>query len=123
MGIISLYQPNFKLHSQLYKNYLNNLKLIQRVLMPMQKRQSIFLIKINLNQYINYLNYFLFFTYSKIHYFQFLNIFKNRPIPYIISLNFKRLRFFPGFKNTNGLNFTNLSLGLLNMFFQKGKFF
>lgn len=42
---------------------------------------------------------------------------------YIISLNFKRLRFFPNFKNLKGINFTNLSLGLLNSFFNKGKFF
>jgi hypothetical protein len=38
-------------------------------------------------------------------------------------LNFKRLRFFPGFKTTSGIDFVHLSLGLLSSFFRKGKFF
>ena len=46
-----------------------------------------------------------------------------QPIKYLLSLNFKRLRFFPGFKTTSGQDFTHLSLGLLNAQFKKGKFF
>jgi len=48
---------------------------------------------------------------------------KINPITYLLSLNFKRLRFFPGFKTTNGIDFAHLSLGLLNSYFRKGKFF
>ena len=56
-------------------------------------------------------------------YYTFFNNNSKKPISYLISLNFKRLRFFPGFKTTSGTNFAHLSLGLLSSFFRKGKFF
>jgi hypothetical protein len=56
-------------------------------------------------------------------YYTFLLKHSHRPVNYLLSLNFKRLRFFPGFKTTCGKDFAHLSLGLLNKQFRKGKFF
>ena len=56
-------------------------------------------------------------------YYKFFTTPNLNPVIYLLSLNFKRLRFFPGFKTTKGVDFTHLSLGLLNSYFRKGKFF
>ncbi len=66
--------------------------------------------------HINYCN-------ASYPYYDFYITNKYRPVNYLLSLNFKRLRFFPGFKTTRGIDFTHLSLGLLNSYFRKGKFF
>lgn len=56
-------------------------------------------------------------------YYKFYVSRKVSPITYLLSLNFKRLRFFPGLKTTSGTDFAHFSLGLLNSYFRKGKFF
>ena len=70
------------------------------------------------------------FLLLRINYYQTSQVFYRffivpnlNPVIYLLSLNFKRLRFFPGFKTTKGTDFTHLSLGLLNSYFRKGKFF
>jgi hypothetical protein len=70
------------------------------------------------------------FLLLKINYYQTSQVFYKffivpnlNPVIYLLSLNFKRLRFFPGFKTTKGVDFSHLSLGLLNSYFSKGKFF
>jgi len=70
-----------------------------------------------------------FFQLQSLHslssclYYKFYVSRKINPTTYLLSLNFKRLRFFPGFKTTGGTDFVHLSLGLLNSYFRKGKFF
>ena len=56
-------------------------------------------------------------------FFRFFVLLKYKPNQYLLSLNFKRLRFFPNLRTVKGQIFGSLSLGLLNKFFQKGKFF
>ena len=63
------------------------------------------------------------FTSTINSYYKFFMFLKYKPNQYLLSLNFKRLRFFPNFRTTYGVTFGSLSLGLLNKFFQKGKFF
>ena len=65
---------------------------------------------------------FNYYQTSQIYY-KFFTVPNLTPVIYLLSLNFKRLRFFPGFKTTKGTDFTHLSLGLLNSYFRKGKFF
>ena len=65
---------------------------------------------------------FKYYQTSQIYY-KFLTTPNLNSVIYLLSLNFKRLRFFPGFKTTKGVDFTHLSLGLLNSYFRKGKFF
>ena len=75
---------------------------------------------ITLNKFLSIKNFDFLQTKQ---YYPHLNDLRSQPVQYFLSLNFKRLRFFPGFKTTSGTDFVHLSLGLLNSFFRKGKFF
>ena len=84
------------------------------------------LISQEINTLINSVNFIETINNSYLisqQYYSFLNNNSRRPVSYLLSLNFKRLRFFPGLKTTNSIDFAHLSLGLLSSFFRKGKFF
>ena len=102
------------------KNYYNNHRLLKNFNFKFSK-----ILKNYINQYkcLKYL-YLALTNYIYIFFFlQRTQFFYVNPLNYLITLNFKRLRFFPSFKNTQDINFTSLSLGLLAKFFRKGKFF
>jgi hypothetical protein len=108
---------------KIIKNSWNSYSLNQRLL----KKSLVSTFKSNYESQATTLNKFFsiknFDSLQTIQYYPFFNKNTFRPTHYILSLNFKRLRFFPGFKTTSGINFSHLSLGLLNSFFRKGKFF
>lgn len=92
------------LHTQVFKNkYNSNLLNVRSVVRFISLRSN-------------------YYQTSQIYY-KFLTTPNFSPVIYLLSLNFKRLRFFPGFKTTKGTDFAHLSLGLLNSHFRKGKFF
>ena len=76
-----------------------------------------------LRRLVSWLHVVSIFTLKVNSYYKFFVFLKHKPSKYLLSLNFKRLRFFPNFKTTKGVTFSFLSLGLINTFFQKGKFF
>jgi hypothetical protein len=95
------------------------MKLLQPQLFKIRKRNSYSTLKL-LSVFL--LLKFNYYQTSQIYY-KFFTVPNLTPVIYLLSLNFKRLRFFPGFKTTKGTDFTHLSLGLLNSYFRKGKFF
>lgn len=98
-------------------NYFNNLQLIS-IISKKSKTNYLFFNKINKYIFLNQIIMLRYYTFLQKTQQKYLN-----PLNYLITLNFKRLRFFPNFKNTKGVNFSSLSLGLLSKFFRKGKFF
>lgn len=54
----------------------------------------------------------------------FINNFKfNYSLSKVLTLNYKRKRFFPVIRDLSGTTFFNTSLGILSKYLQKGKFF
>ena len=95
------------------------MRLLQPKLLKLPKSVNYSLLK-TLTSFI--LLKFNYYQTSQVYY-KFFTVPNLNPVIYLLSLNFKRLRFFPGFKTTKGVDFTHLSLGLLNSYFRKGKFF
>ena len=108
---------------QLLKSYQNNLVLLNYTkfkYLPQLNTSSTGILFQNIHSFILLrVNYF--FTHKL--YYKFFAIPSRKPTSYLLSLNFKRLRFFPGFRTTGNIDFTHLSLGLLSSYFRKGKFF
>ena len=110
---------NVKIVQNSWKSYVLN----QRLLVKTRTSSTTHNCKksmITLNQFLSFSNYSYLQTKQ---YYAFFNSPGRLPVSYLLSLNFKRLRFFPGLKTTSGVDFAHLSLGLLNSFFRKGKFF
>ncbi len=108
-----------------YKRNIHNLKLL-RLFTGHQFQLSInpSPLETKHNHSVSYFQNLVIYTLPlSSTYYPFYSTPSRYPVKYLLSLNFKRLRFFPGFKTTQGQDFTHLSLGLLNARFRKGKFF
>ena len=71
---------------------------------------------------------FIFFNITKKYVLNLISFFVNNykfryKLKKVLTLNFKRKRFFPLIRNLQGTTFFNTSLGILAKYLQKGKFF